>query len=120
MKFPLYQIPPGMPWTMLIAGAACALLGLATAWSDSPLVGILWVSIIGTVIFDSYAAANLINDKVPLSWMFGILFMILLPMTAMTAVVIGIFRLEQRPDQPLRHSAPYQHRWERIDRDRSL
>ena len=64
---PIYQIPPGMPWTMLIAGAACALLGLATAWSDNPLVGVLWGSIIGTAIFDSYAVANSINDKVPLS-----------------------------------------------------
>jgi|GEM_PF-673498 len=89
---PIYQLPPGMPWTALIAGLAGGLTGLLAAWPDGSLVGILWGSLVGTLFFDVYALANSVSDSLPLSWIGVFLLFILLPMAAMTSAVIGGFR----------------------------
>ena len=89
---PLYQPPPGMPWLALGGGVVCALVGLVTAWSQTSVIGILWGSLAGTLVFDSFALINSLPDKVPPAWIAGILFLILLPIAAMVSLVIGVFR----------------------------
>ena len=89
---PLYQPGLGMPWLALGGGAVCALVGLVAAWAESSIIAILWGSLAGTLVFDSYALINSLPDKVPLSWIAGILFLILLPIAAMVSLAIGVFR----------------------------
>jgi hypothetical protein len=89
---PIYQLPPGLPWSALIAGVVCALVGLVTAWSESVALGVFFGSLIGTLAFDGYAIVNTLPDRVAPALIIGFLVLVLLPMTAMTAAFIGLFR----------------------------
>ena len=91
-SLPIYQLPPGLPWSALIAGVVCALVGLVTAWSESVALGVFFGSLIGTLAFDGYAIVNTLPDRVAPALIIGFLVLVLLPMTAMTAAFIGIFR----------------------------
>ena len=94
---PLYQTPPGQPWTILIGGLAGGLVGWITFWSESSWVGIIWGSLAAALLFDGYAILNSISDGVSLSFIAVTLFLIILPITALAAVVVVPVVLGQEP-----------------------
>ena len=69
-----------------------ALIGWVCLWAESSWVGILWGSLLAALVFDGYALLRSLSEAIPLSILAVSLGLIILPMTAMAAAVVGSLR----------------------------